>query len=354
MLILEAIGIVGCAFAGAVDAVRARLDLFGAVMVAIVTALGGGTLRDVLLGVFPPVPLVTPWYFVVCAATALLVCAFRSKLARLRLPMEAADAVALALFTVTGATKAMQHGTPYYTAAVIGLVNGIGGGLVRDSILGRVPAVVRGEIYAIPAFGGALLLALSDLNPPPARGDGARHAGCHLRYADGGGAVRLAPAHHPDQGRPGGTGQVHPGGERRRTHRAPSRVPGQARGALPLGTTTTRCGHTGRGPDEALAGAPPCRSQPCSSQPCRSQPCRAQPPAIGPSRAGWVAAAAGPRSSRRRRRSRCRRAKRDSLGASERLDDVLVITSARRRPMGRSARRAAAGPGGPAGASRGR
>jgi uncharacterized membrane protein YeiH len=167
VLILEAIGIVGCAFAGAIDAVRARLDLFGAVMVAIVTALGGGTLRDVLLGVFPPVPLVTPWYFVVCAATALLVCAFRSKLARLRLPMEAADAVALALFTVTGATKAMQHGTPYYTAAVIGLVNGIGGGLVRDSILGRVPAVVRGEIYAIPAFGGALLLALSDLNHLP-------------------------------------------------------------------------------------------------------------------------------------------------------------------------------------------
>ncbi|WP_329070721.1 trimeric intracellular cation channel family protein [Amycolatopsis sp. NBC_01480] len=167
MLILEAIGIVGCAFAGAVDAVRARLDLFGAVLVAIVTALGGGTLRDVLLGVFPPVPLVTPWYFVVCATTALLVCAFRSKLARLRLPMEAADAVALALFTVTGATKAMQHGTPYYTAAVIGLVNGIGGGLVRDAILGRVPAVVRGEIYAIPAFGGALLLALSDLNHLP-------------------------------------------------------------------------------------------------------------------------------------------------------------------------------------------
>jgi uncharacterized membrane protein YeiH len=167
VLILEAIGIVGCAFAGAVDAVRARLDLFGAVMVAIVTALGGGITRDVLLGVFPPVPLVTPWYFVVCTTTALLVCAFRSRLAKLRLPMEAADAIALALFTGTGATKAMQPGAPYYTAAVIGLVNGIGGGLVRDAILGRVPAVVRGEIYAIPAFGGALLLALSDLNHLP-------------------------------------------------------------------------------------------------------------------------------------------------------------------------------------------
>ncbi|WP_333779661.1 trimeric intracellular cation channel family protein [Saccharopolyspora indica] len=159
LVVLDMVGIVAFALAGAVDAVRARLDFFGTVVVAALTAIGGGIIRDVLLGVHPPVGIHTARYLLACAATALIVFLWYPRAARLKLSVQFADAIGLALFAITGATRAMEHGTPIYTAALIGMINGVGGGIIRDVLLVRIPMVLRQEIYALPALGGAALLA---------------------------------------------------------------------------------------------------------------------------------------------------------------------------------------------------
>lgn len=159
MLLLEIIGTIASAFVGASHAVRARADLFGVVMAAIVTAIGGGVLRDVLLGVHPSTALVTWWYSAVGIAVAVLVFCLYPRLTGLRLSVEFGDALGLAAFSMTGATRAMEHGLPVYLAGAIGMINGIGGGMLRDVMLARVPFVLREEVYALPALGGSLLLA---------------------------------------------------------------------------------------------------------------------------------------------------------------------------------------------------
>ncbi|GGU85781.1 trimeric intracellular cation channel family protein [Lentzea flava] len=160
MFILEAIGIVAFAVAGATEAIRARLDLFGVTVSAIVTAIGGGVIRDILLGVHPPVGMATWWYLVACTATAMLVFCLYPRLTGHRLLLQAADAIGLALFAVTGTTKAMELATPVHVATMIGMLNGVGGGVLRDMLLRRIPSVLRVELYALPALAGSLILAL--------------------------------------------------------------------------------------------------------------------------------------------------------------------------------------------------
>lgn len=162
MFILEAIGIVAFAVAGSTEAIRARLDLFGVTVAAIVTAIGGGVIRDILLGVHPPVGMATWWYLVACTVTAMLVFCFYPKLTGHRLLLQTADAIGLALFAATGAAKAMELGTPVYVAGTIGMLNGVGGGILRDMLLGRISSVLRVELYALPALGGSLVLALGE------------------------------------------------------------------------------------------------------------------------------------------------------------------------------------------------
>jgi uncharacterized membrane protein YeiH len=163
LIVLEFVGIVAFAFVGAVDAVRARLDLFGTAVAAIITAIGGGVLRDILLGDHPPVGLRTWWYFAASLATMLAVFCCYPRMARLNISVQFADAIGLAMFSMTGAVKSMEYGAPFYTAALIGMVNGIGGGIIRDMLLGRIPLVLRKEIYALPALAGALLVACGHL-----------------------------------------------------------------------------------------------------------------------------------------------------------------------------------------------
>lgn len=163
MIFLEAIGIVAFAVAGAAAAVRTHLDLFGVVVAATVTAIGGGIIRDILLGLEPPVGLATWWYLVACIATAVLIFSFYPRLPEMRLPLQTADAIGLALFAVTGATKAVEHGVPFYVAGVIGMLNGVGGGVIREMLMGQVPSIMREELYAIPALAGSLILALGHL-----------------------------------------------------------------------------------------------------------------------------------------------------------------------------------------------
>lgn len=159
---LELIGIAAFAASGAVAAVRARLDVFGVVVLALTTALGGGTIRDVLLGVHPPVALVKWPYLVVAGVTGLVVFRFHPALARLRRAVLLLDAVGLGLFVTAGTNTALALGAPPHAACLVGMTTGIGGGALRDVLLREIPLVLRKEIYAVAALAGAVVVVVGD------------------------------------------------------------------------------------------------------------------------------------------------------------------------------------------------
>lgn len=156
------------ALTGVLDAGRKRMDLVGAVMVGSATALGGGTVRDVLLDrtVFW---IADQTYLLVSFATALAVFfAVRG----LKLPQRLfliPDAIGLALFTIAGTQAALQWHAPWLVASLLGVITGVVGGVLRDVLCNEVPLVfVRGELYASAAWAGALvLIGLQELAVSP-------------------------------------------------------------------------------------------------------------------------------------------------------------------------------------------
>lgn len=160
MLILDLAGIAVFAATGALVGVRKELDIFGIVVLAMLTGLGGGVLRDVLIGAVPPSALDDWRYLVVPAATGVLVFYFHPTIGRMENQIMVLDAIGLSLFCVTGAVKAEDAGLNILAASVLGLLTGVGGGMMRDVAAGRVPVIFRGELYATPAFAGALIAAV--------------------------------------------------------------------------------------------------------------------------------------------------------------------------------------------------
>lgn len=146
-----------CAVTGVLEGGRKRIDLFGLTVVALATALGGGTVRDLLLD---------RTVFWIADSTYLLVAMGASLatfvIARLRpLPVRwllAPDALGLALFTVLGTQIALDHGAGGFVASLLGVITGVFGGVVRDVLCNEVPLVFTGELYATAAWIGALLL----------------------------------------------------------------------------------------------------------------------------------------------------------------------------------------------------
>ncbi|MBB5956390.1 putative membrane protein YeiH [Saccharothrix tamanrassetensis] len=159
---LELIGIAAFAASGAVAAVRARLDVFGVTVLALTTALGGGIMRDILLGVRPPTALVTWPYLAVAGGTGLIVFWFHPTVEKLRRAVLLLDAIGLGLFVTAGTSTALALGAPPYAACLVGMTTGIGGGALRDVLLREIPLVLRKEIYAVAALGGAVTVALGD------------------------------------------------------------------------------------------------------------------------------------------------------------------------------------------------
>lgn len=162
------------ALTGVLDAGRKRMDLVGAVMVGTATALGGGTVRDVLLDrkVFW---IADQTYLLVAIATTLVVFfAVRG----LKLPQRLfliPDAIGLALFTITGTQIALEWQAPWLVASLLGVTTGVVGGVLRDVLCNEVPLVfVRGELYASAAWAGALaLIGLQALEVAPVIAAGA-------------------------------------------------------------------------------------------------------------------------------------------------------------------------------------
>lgn len=159
---LELIGIAVFAASGAVAAVRARLDVFGVTILALTTALGGGIIRDVLLGVHPPTSLRTWPYLLVAGGTGLIVFWYHPQVAKLRRTVLLLDAVGLGLFVTSGTTTALALNATPYAACLIGMTTGIGGGALRDLLLREIPLVLRREIYAMAALAGAMIVALGE------------------------------------------------------------------------------------------------------------------------------------------------------------------------------------------------
>jgi uncharacterized membrane protein YeiH len=142
---------------GGLAAVRAKLDLFGVVVLAAVVALAGGITRDLLIGT-PPATFRDSRYLAAAAAAG-LVCYFaKPALERIHRGVLVFDAVGLGLFCVTGATKSLDFGLGPAQAILLGAITGIGGGILRDVLLRDIPTVLRHELYAVPALVGAGIL----------------------------------------------------------------------------------------------------------------------------------------------------------------------------------------------------
>jgi uncharacterized membrane protein YeiH len=160
--VLQLIGVAGFAVSGALTGARARLDVFGVAVVGVTTALGGGVIRDVMLGVHPPVALVRWPFLTVAALVSLAVFWLEPQVVRLRRAMLLADAVGLGVFVTSGTATALALGVPRYDAWLVGMTVGIGGGVIRDLLLREIPLVLRREIYALAALAGGMLVVLGD------------------------------------------------------------------------------------------------------------------------------------------------------------------------------------------------
>lgn len=153
--ILDFIGTLAFAISGIRLASAKRFDLFGAYVVGVTTAIGGGTMRDVMLSQSPF--WMTNKFYLLCSAFALIwVIVFRRWLVRQNNTWFVFDTIGLALFTVTGMEKTIAAGFPFWTAIIMGTITGAGGGVIRDVLINEVPLIFRKEIYALACVIGGV------------------------------------------------------------------------------------------------------------------------------------------------------------------------------------------------------
>lgn len=157
---LDIFGIIVFALSGALMAGRYKLDPFGVVVLASVTAIGGGTIRDVILQT-PVFWVVEPYYLYVILITALLTIIVVRQPKRIpKRFLLIADALGLALFAVLGTQKSLELGVPIPVAIVMGTITGVAGGMIRDVLCNVIPMILRKEIYALAAMLGGGLFVL--------------------------------------------------------------------------------------------------------------------------------------------------------------------------------------------------
>src|SRR4051795_4888135 len=162
LLALDLTGTFAFAVNGALTALRmARLDIVGIVTLGMITALGGGIIRDVLIGSLPPATFSDWRYLAVAAGGGLVPFVFGRHLARLNTPITVLDAAGLSLFAVTGASKALSAGLGPAQAAILGAITGVGGGTLRDVLIRQIPSVLSSGLYAIPALIGATITVVA-------------------------------------------------------------------------------------------------------------------------------------------------------------------------------------------------
>lgn len=151
------------AISGAATAVRRRMDIFGVLVLAFAAGNFGGITRDLLIGAVPPAAI-SNWGYLGVSVLAGLITFFWSPLvARLKNPVLWFDAVGLAFFAVVGTEKALDHGLNPAMAALLGMLTGIGGGMLRDVLANEIPVVLQADFYALAALGGATVVAVGHI-----------------------------------------------------------------------------------------------------------------------------------------------------------------------------------------------
>jgi uncharacterized membrane protein YeiH len=157
--ILDYLGTFAFAISGIRVAASKRLDWFGAYFVGLVTAIGGGTTRDLFLKT-TPFWITQPSYLVVTALALIFVIGFGRWIVKLEYTIFIFDAIGLGLFTVVGIDKALAMEFPMWVAISMGLITGSVGGLIRDLLVNHTPLILRKDIYAMATIAGGLIYAM--------------------------------------------------------------------------------------------------------------------------------------------------------------------------------------------------
>ncbi|MGY8684773.1 trimeric intracellular cation channel family protein [Bradyrhizobium sp. UFLA05-153] len=161
--ILDLVGTFVFAISGAVAAVNRRLDVFGILVLSFVAGNFGGITRDLLIGAVPPAALIDGQYLLVSVLAGLITFFWYAGVDKLRNPVLLFDAGGLSLFAVSGAQKAIDFGLNPLMAALLGMLTGIGGGMMRDVLLAEIPQVLRSDLYAVAALAGASTVVVGDM-----------------------------------------------------------------------------------------------------------------------------------------------------------------------------------------------
>jgi uncharacterized membrane protein YeiH len=157
---LDLFGTLTFAVSGAFRAVKYELDLLGVMVLAVATGVGGGIMRDLLLGLTPPTSLVNQTYVLICLFGAALVFMMAPKIAARWDLVMVADAVGLSVFTAIGAAKAEDHGAVPLTVVMMAMITASGGGIIRDLLVTEIPAVLKSDFYATAALAGGTIFVL--------------------------------------------------------------------------------------------------------------------------------------------------------------------------------------------------
>ncbi len=157
---IDLAGTFAFAISGAVAARDKGLDVFGILVVAFMVACGGGIIRDLCVGAIPPAGLSDWRYLTVAMIAAIITMSLDSLSKWLNRPVLLFDALGLSLFAVSGARKALAYGHNYEVAILLGTITAVGGGVLRDVLLNRVPVIFEKEIYASAALAGASIVVI--------------------------------------------------------------------------------------------------------------------------------------------------------------------------------------------------
>ncbi|HEX6043894.1 MAG TPA: trimeric intracellular cation channel family protein, partial [Pyrinomonadaceae bacterium] len=171
LLVLDLLGTFVFALSGAVVGVKRRLDIFGVLVLSFAAATAGGIMRDVLIGSTPPAAIRDWRYMAASVLGGLLIFVWfprSQQSSRVRNFVLLFDAGGLALFAVTGTQKALGYGLNPLMAALLGMLTGVGGGILRDVLVAEIPHVLRSDLYAVAALAGAVTVIIGqqlDLAP---------------------------------------------------------------------------------------------------------------------------------------------------------------------------------------------
>lgn len=155
-IVIEFLGTFAFAISGIRWASYKKFDWFGGYVVGLATAIGGGTIRDVMLGVTPF--WMTNSIYIICTAAALVLgIIFRKAIVRFSSTWFLFDTLGLALFTIAGIQKTLYAGFPFWVAIIMGCITGVAGGIIRDVLINEVPLIFRKEIYAVACILGGFV-----------------------------------------------------------------------------------------------------------------------------------------------------------------------------------------------------